>query len=159
MLWYRCVARGSSTTVQARRSLTRYLPHSYVATARRAGGLHQFSRSTSCNIARSRVSSATNFFSRPFSSCGCLNWRTWSAYQPPLVLLPTIRSLFGDPHLTDQRCHWHPPSPPASARPRSDRPKIACVACGKILLRRILPKTHPQTVLHYRFVDANSLRV
>jgi hypothetical protein len=38
-----------------------------------AGGLYQFFRSTSCNIARSSVSSATNFFSLPFSSCSCLS--------------------------------------------------------------------------------------
>ena len=38
-----------------------------------AGGRYQFFRSTSCNIARSSVSSATNFFSLPFSSCSCLS--------------------------------------------------------------------------------------
>src|SRR2546428_13017421 len=39
-------------------------------------GRHSFFASTSCSITLSNVSSATSRFSRPFSSCSCLNWRT-----------------------------------------------------------------------------------
>ena len=35
------------------------------------GGLYNFFRSTSCSIVLSRLSSATNCFSRIFSSCSC----------------------------------------------------------------------------------------
>src|SRR5271156_1031268 len=41
-------------------------------------GLHNFFLSTSCNIVLSNVSSATNCFSRVFSSRSCFSCRTWS---------------------------------------------------------------------------------
>lgn len=42
----------------------------------------QFFEATSCRIALSRLSSATSFFSRVFSSCSCLSSRTWSDCIP-----------------------------------------------------------------------------
>src|SRR6185437_9826171 len=45
-------------------------------------GLYQFFRSTPCSLARSSVSSATTFFSRPFSSWSCRSCRTWSTSRP-----------------------------------------------------------------------------
>src|ERR1039458_412375 len=45
-------------------------------------GLHNFFLSTSCNIVLSNVSSATNCFSRVFSSRSCFSCRTWSTSRP-----------------------------------------------------------------------------
>ena len=40
-------------------------------------------RLMSCNIALSRLNSATRFFRRSFSSRNCLSSRTWSGSSPP----------------------------------------------------------------------------
>ena len=45
-------------------------------------GPRQLFVATSCRIALSRLSLATNFFSRAFSSCSTLSSRTWSDYSP-----------------------------------------------------------------------------
>src|SRR5690606_7746190 len=45
-------------------------------------GPPHFFEATSCRIALSRLSSATSFFSRAFSSCNCLSSRAWSGCSP-----------------------------------------------------------------------------
>src|SRR5579859_4809210 len=107
MLWYRCVARGSSTTVQARRSLTRYPPHRYVTTARRQEGF------TSFFAARPATSPGPASVQPPTSSAchlvlQLLELTNLVDLQAGELLLPAIERLFADPYPPDQLGHRHP---------------------------------------------------
>ena len=67
----------------------------------------EFLASTSCNMALSRLSSATSFLSLSFSSCSCFQLPDLIDLQPYKLLLPSIEGLLGDPHLTAHLHHWH----------------------------------------------------
>jgi hypothetical protein len=65
---------------------------------------HAFFETISSRICRSKLSPATNRFSRTFSSCSCLNWRTRSVSRPLPCFFQRYRGLLRDPDLSDHFC-------------------------------------------------------
>src|SRR5271166_6757925 len=108
MLWYRCVARGNTTTAQACRSFTRYAPNRYPTTARRGEGF------TSFFATRLATSLDPGSIRRPISSVGhslflqLLQLANLIHLQSGMLLLPAIERLLADSYSADQFHHRHP---------------------------------------------------